>query len=40
MAEKKKYANGKDQKILQHDIEEIDKKIENIQEWNLQKKTK
>ena len=25
-----KIANGKDQKILQHDIEEIDKKVEEV----------
>ena len=32
MAEKEKIvANGKDQKILQHDIEEIDKKVEEVQ---------
>ena len=32
MAEKEKVvANGKDQKILQHDIEEIDKKVEEVQ---------
>ena len=31
MAEKdKKIANGEDQKILQHDIEEIDKKVEEV----------
>ena len=28
----KSVANGKDQKILQHDIEEIDKKVEEVQE--------
>ena len=39
MAEKEKtVANGKDTKILQHDIEEIDKKIENIQELELAEK--
>jgi len=32
MAEKEKVvANGKDTKILQHDIEEIDKKVEEVQ---------
>ena len=32
MAEQEKQqANGKDQKILQHDIEEIDKKVEEVQ---------
>ena len=30
--------NGKDQKILQHNIEELDKKIENIQELELAEK--
>jgi len=34
----KTVANGKDQKILQHDIEELDKKIENIQELELAEK--
>ena len=34
----KTQANGKDQKILQHDIEELDKKIENIQELELAEK--
>ena len=40
MAEKKEkeIVNGKDQKILQHNIEEIDKKIENIQELELAEK--
>ena len=28
-------ANGKDQKILQHDIEEIDKKVEEVQVMEL-----
>ena len=28
----KTIANGKDQKILQHDIEEIDKKVEEVQQ--------
>ena len=28
----KKIANGKDEKILQHDIEEIDKKVEEVQQ--------
>ena len=37
MAEKteKIVANGKDQKILQHDIEEIDKKVEEVQQMEL-----
>ena len=36
MAEKEKIvANGKDQKILQHDIEEIDKKVEEVQQMEL-----
>ena len=36
MAEKNKnIANGKDQKILQHDIEEIDKKVEEVQQLEL-----
>ena len=34
MAEKN-IANGKDQKILQHDIEEIDKKVEEVQQLEL-----
>ena len=34
----KTIANGKDTKILQHNIEEIDKKIENIQELELAEK--
>ena len=39
MAEKEKdIVNGKDQKILQHNIEELDKKIENIQELELAEK--
>ena len=37
MAEKEK-ANGKDQKILQHDIEEIDKKVEEVQQMELSAK--
>jgi len=33
MAEQEKsQANGKDQKILQHDIEEIDRKVEDVQQ--------
>ena len=28
-------ANGKDQKILQHDIEEIDKKVEEVQQMEV-----
>ena len=36
MADKEKtVANGKDQKILQHDIEEIDKKVEEVQQMEL-----
>ena len=31
----KTIANGKDQKILQHDIEEIDKKVEEVQQLEL-----
>ena len=31
----KTVANGKDQKILQHDIEEIDKKVEEVQQMEL-----
>jgi hypothetical protein len=31
----KTQANGKDQKILQHDIEEIDKKVEEVQQMEL-----
>ena len=39
MAEKEKIVvNGKDQKILQHDIEELDKKIEDIQQMELAEK--
>ena len=39
MAEKEKIvANGKDQKILQHDIEEIDKKVEEVQQMELSAK--
>ena len=34
MAEKEQ-ANGKDQKILQHDIEEIDKKVDEVQTMEL-----
>ena len=34
----KDIVNGKDQKILQHNIEELDKKIENIQELELAEK--
>ena len=30
--QEKNIANGKDQKILQHDIEEIDKKVEEVQQ--------
>ena len=32
MADNKKIANGEDEKILQHDIEEIDKKVEEVQQ--------
>jgi len=36
MAEKEKnIANGKDQKILQHDIEEIDKKVDEFTSMEL-----
>ena len=31
----KSIANGKDQKILQHDIEEIDKKVDEVQQMEL-----
>ena len=31
----KAQANGKDQKILQHDIEEIDKKVEEVQQMEV-----
>ena len=34
----KVQANGKDQKILQHDIEEIDKKVEEVQSIELSNK--
>jgi hypothetical protein len=34
----KTIANGKDQKILQHDIEEIDKKVEEVQSIELSNK--
>jgi hypothetical protein len=34
----KTVANGKDQKILQHDIEEIDKKVEEVQSIELSNK--
>ena len=33
--QEKTQANGKDQKILQHDIEEIDKKVEEVQIMEL-----
>jgi hypothetical protein len=33
--QEKNIANGKDQKILQHDIEEIDKKVEEVQIMEL-----
>jgi hypothetical protein len=39
MAEKEKIiANGKDQKILQHDIEELDRKIEDVVQLELAEK--
>ena len=34
----KTLANGKDQKILQHDIEEIDKKVEEVQQMEVANK--
>ena len=34
----KTIANGNDQKILQHDIEEIDKKVEEVQQIELSNK--
>ena len=36
--QEKTQANGKDQKILQHDIEEIDKKVEEVQQIELSNK--
>ena len=33
--QEKGIANGKDQKILQHDIEEIDKKVDEVQQMEL-----
>ena len=36
--QEKTVANGKDQKILQHDIEEIDKKVEEVQSIELSNK--
>ena len=36
--QEKNIANGKDQKILQHDIEEIDKKVEEVQSIELSNK--
>ena len=33
--QEKSIANGKDQKILQHDIEEIDKKVDEVQQMEL-----
>ena len=36
--QEKTIANGKDQKILQHDIEEIDKKVEEVQQIELANK--
>ena len=36
--QEKNIANGKDQKILQHDIEEIDKKVEEVQPIELSNK--
>ena len=39
MAEKEKViANGKDQRILQHEIEELDKKIEDVVQLELAEK--
>ena len=39
MAEKEKVvANGKDQKILQHDIEEIEKKVDEVQQMETSNK--
>jgi hypothetical protein len=34
----KAQANGKDQRILQHDIDEIDKKVEEVQQMELSAK--
>jgi len=34
----KTVVNGKDQKILQHDIEEIDKKVDEVQKMELSAK--
>ena len=34
----KAQANGKDQKILQHDIEEIDKKVDEVQQMETSNK--
>ena len=36
--QEKTQANGKDQKILQHDIEEIDKKVEEVQQMEVANK--
>ena len=36
--QEKNIANGKDQKILQHDIEEIDKKVDEVQQIELANK--
>ena len=36
--QEKNIANGKDQKILQHEIEEIDKKVEEVQQIELANK--
>ena len=38
MAQEKTVANGKDQKILQHDIEEIDKKVDEVQQMETSNK--
>ena len=38
--QEKNIANGKDQKILQHDIEEIDKKVDVFGEASIIKDTK
>ena len=36
--QEKTQANGKDQKILQHDIEEIDKKVDEVQQMETSNK--
>ena len=35
----KAQTNGKDQKILQHDIQEIDKKVEEVQQLETDRKS-